>query len=240
MTDDKYELIWPGKSDAAGLAKTKTISELRLIKEKSRNINTTENRIIEGDNLEALKHLRENNEKVDLIYIDPPYNTGNDFTYNDDFGHHANWLNMMMPRLIVTKDIMAEDGLLFISIDDKELANLKILCNEIFGEKNFIALFIIDKTAQGANAGRQFKIRHEYCLLYKKSDNPALNNKIDIPPDPRKYKYKDDFGEYAITNAFDSINSPLARNKKRGYTIYYKNIDDIIIKDEYNADTATF
>ncbi len=165
---ERYQMTWPDKSKAKVLANSRITSTLRPDKEKSVDFDNTQNLYIEGDNLDVLKLLRETYlGKVKMIYIDPPYNTGNDFVYNDDFSQsadeymetsgqydeegnrlvknlessgriHTDWLNMIYPRLKVAKDLLSEDGFIFISIDDHELFNLKRICDEIFGEDNFI------------------------------------------------------------------------------------------------------
>ena len=171
--EERYQFTWPDKRAAIRLANVPTNKTLRPCREESVDFDNTENLYIEGDNLEVLKLLRENYlGKVKMIYIDPPYNTGNDFVYNDDFAQgkaefeaqsglfddegrrmadpmvqntesngrfHTDWLNMIYPRLKVAKDLLADDGVIFISIDDNEVENLKKVCDEIFGEVNFVA-----------------------------------------------------------------------------------------------------
>ena len=166
---ERYQFTWPDKKKAIRMANAPTNMTLRPCREESVNFDTTENLYIEGDNLEVLKLLREDYlGKVKMIYIDPPYNTGNDFIYEDDFSQtavsyagasgqtdslgnrlvqnaesngrfHTDWLNMLYPRLKVAKDLIAEDGVIFVSIGDDEEANLIKIMDEIFGEKNFIA-----------------------------------------------------------------------------------------------------
>ncbi|MBO7468504.1 MAG: site-specific DNA-methyltransferase [Bacteroidales bacterium] len=165
--EERYQFTWPDKRNAIRLANAPTTDTLRPCREESVDFDNTQNLYIEGDNLQVLKLLRENYlGKVKMIYIDPPYNTGNDFVYNDDFAQsageyihnsgqedeegnrlvantesngrfHTDWLNMIYPRLKVAKDLLSEDGVIFISIDDNEVENLKKLCNEVFGEQNF-------------------------------------------------------------------------------------------------------
>lgn len=165
----------------------------------------------------------------------------NKFIYRDKFTRDG-WLNMMNERLILSKKLLSDSGLIFISIDDSNQAYLKVLLDEIFGENNFVATFIIDKTAQGANQSKTFKMQHEYLICYAKdSQKMDLNYDLETECDEKKYKYKDNKGYYAITNAFDSINSPLSKNKNRGYTIYYNEKEsDAIIKDEYDRENETF
>ncbi|WP_322941932.1 site-specific DNA-methyltransferase [Mycoplasmopsis canis] len=193
-----------------------------------------------------------------MIYIDPPYNTeatkndgnsiANDkenvqatkFVYRDKYSRNG-WLNLMNERLKLAKELLKDDGVIFVSIDDAEQAYLKVLMDEIFGEENFIANFIIDKTAQGANNSQKFKTQHEYCIFYKKHYASSLNAQELINIDEKKYKFRDEKGFYAITNSFDSINSPLSQNKNRGYTIYFnESKQDIILKDEYDVQNNKF
>ena len=194
--EERYQMTWPDKKKSILLANTPVNKTLRPCKEESVDFDNTQNLYIEGDNLDVLKLLQETYlGKIKMIYIDPPYNTGNDFVYNDDFTmdsaeysdksgqydeqgdrlvqntesngrFHTDWLNMIYPRLKVAKDLLSDDGVIFISIDDNEQDNLKKICDEIFGGSNFIACFVIDKTAQGANQSSTFKQQHEYCLLY--------------------------------------------------------------------------
>lgn len=180
--------------------------------------------------------------------LDPPYNTGHeDFAYNDKFVDfddsyfHSKWLNFMSKRLLLAKELMKDDALIFISIDDNEQSNLKILCDSIFGPANFINTFIIDKTAQGANNSATFKTQHEYCLMYAKKERTKININILSEINNKKYKYKDKNGHYALTNTFDSINSPLSKNKNREYTVYFnEDTKDVIVRDEYNRGTDSF
>lgn len=197
---EKYELTWPGKTLAKQLALTDVVGKtLKYVPEESKNPDTTENLYIEGDNLEVLKLLRNSYYgKIKMIYIDPPYNTGNDFIYKDDFKKlkeesdkeegeldengerliknqrssarfHSNWLNMMYPRLKVAKDLLSDDGVIFISIDDNEVANLRKICDEIFGEENFIAVFPW-KGRGGRQDSTHVAIIHELILLYAKNE----------------------------------------------------------------------
>ena len=199
--EERYQFTWPDKRAAIRLANSPINKTLRPCREESVDFDNTENLYIEGDNLEVLKLLRENYlGKVKMIYIDPPYNTGNDFVYNDDFAQgkaefeaqsglfdeegrrmadpmvqntesngrfHTDWLNMIYPRLKVAKDLLSDDGVIFISINDKEFNTLKCLCSEIFGESNFLATLIWDKN-HSAQAG-VFKVYHEYIIVYCKN-----------------------------------------------------------------------
>ena len=199
--EERYQFTWPGKREAIHNANAPTNMTLRPCKEESVDFDNTENLYIEGDNLEVLKLLQENYlGKVKMIYIDPPYNTGNDFVYNDDFKEdtesfqsksgmydeegnmllqnfekntesngrfHTDWLNMMYPRLKVARNLLSDDGVIFISIDDNEQENLKKICDEIFGESNFVGQLII-QTATDNNPSK-INTEHEYMACYAKA-----------------------------------------------------------------------
>ena len=196
-TEERYQFTWPDKRNAIRLANAPTTDTLRPCREESVDFDNTQNLYIEGDNLQVLKLLRENYlGKVKMIYIDPPYNTGNDFVYNDVFAQssseyihnsgqtdeegnrlvantesngrfHTDWLNMIYPRLKVAKDLLSEDGVIFISIDDNEVENLRKVCDEIFGSINFASPFIWS-LPRGINAGLIARA-HEYILCYTKN-----------------------------------------------------------------------
>ena len=196
---EKYQLTWPGKKESIVLANTPTTKTLRPIREKSVDFDKTENIYIEGDNLDALKILQESYlGKIKCIYIDPPYNTGHDFIYNDNFNKdvnqeliesgqideygnklvannqsngrfHSDWLSMMYPRLKLARNLLTEDGVIFISIDDNEQENLRKICNEIFGEENFISNFIWQKNFAPINDNKYISLSTEYILMYSKS-----------------------------------------------------------------------
>lgn len=224
--EERYQFTWPDKRNAIRLANAPTTKTLRPCREESVDFDNTQNLYIEGDNLDVLKILRENYlGKVKMIYIDPPYNTGNDFVYNDDFAQtsseyiaesgqfdsegnrlvlntesngrfHTDWLNMMYPRLKVAKDLLSDDGVIFISIDDNEVANLKKLCDEIFGDHNFVAKFDWRKKT-GANDAKDIAIVTESILLYAKHRNVTLDNKIwcrdENSVNVERYKYEDEY-----------------------------------------------
>ena len=193
---ERYGMNWPGKADCFRTIQTPSIGTLRPAPEESVNFDTTENLIIEGDNLEVLKLLQKSYlGKIKMIYIDPPYNTGNDFIYPDNYAEsletyleytgqvdaegkkfgtntdtdgrfHSKWLNMMYPRLYLAKNLMKEDGVIFISIDDAEVSNLRRLCDEIFGEENFLSQLVWKKKYIGGKHARHFVDFHEYVLVY--------------------------------------------------------------------------
>lgn len=186
---EKYKFEWKGKAECLKLAQKRSNGTLRPCPEESVNWDTTQNLYIEGDNLEVLKLLQTTYyRKVKMIYIDPPYNTGNDFVYADDFAdpiaryrevtqqttksnpetmgrYHTNWLNMMYPRLRLAANLLRDDGVIFISIDDNEADNLKKLCNEVFGEENFVAQMVWQKRTS-PDARKKLSNGHEYVLVY--------------------------------------------------------------------------
>ena len=233
---ERYQMTWPEKSKARALANSRISATLRPIKEKSVDFDNTKNLYIEGDNLDVLKLLRETYlGKVKMIYIDPPYNTGNDFVYEDDFAQtaaeyseisgdyddqgnrlfkntdsngrfHTDWLNMIYPRLKLAKDMLTDDGVIFISIDDNEIENLYKLCDEIYGESNHIATFVWQKRTS-PDARKKVSTAHEYILLYSKDavlaeENMHLvslseedaNNYSNPDNDPRGPWVSTDFG----------------------------------------------
>ena len=197
--EERYQFTWPDKRNAIRLANAPTTDTLRPCREESVDFDNTQNLYIEGDNLQVLKLLRENYlGKVKMIYIDPPYNTGNDFVYNDNFDQdkqeyvhnsgqydeqgnqlvtntesngrfHTDWLNMIYPRLKVAKDLLSDDGVIFISIDDCEQRNMRILCDEIFGESNFVTQIVWQKIHSIKNDARFFSENHEYALIYARN-----------------------------------------------------------------------
>ena len=200
--EERYQFTWPDKRAANRLANTPTTMTLRPCREESVDFDRTQNLYIEGDNLDVLKALRETYlGKVKMIYIDPPYNTGNDFVYNDDFAQsrdafeetsglfdeagnqtidpmqrntesngrfHTDWLNMIYPRLKVARDLLSDDGVIFISIDDNEVENLRKICDEIFGEHNFIAQLIWERAYSPKNDAKYVSNSHDYVLMYSR------------------------------------------------------------------------
>ena len=193
--NERYQFTWNGKSDSIRFAQRPSTGTLRPDKESSKNWDSTENLYIEGDNLEVLKLLQKSyHNKIKMIYIDPPYNTGGDFVYKDDFKdsiknykeqtnqtlranpetsgrYHTDWLNMMYPRLMLAKNLLSEDGVIFISIDDKEIENLKKISSEVFGESNFCGQFMWFKSATPPNLSFKIKKNLEYVLCYQKMKN---------------------------------------------------------------------
>ena len=199
---ERYGLGWKGKSDVFAKIQEKTVETLHVDRTHSVDWDTTSNMFIEGDNLAALKILHKSYYgKVKMVYIDPPYNTGNDFVYNDDFkqtrksyeaeagitddkgnvtrddglrsnagGHkHSNWLNMMYPRLFLARNLLRQDGVIFVSIDDNEVHNLRLMMNEIFGEENFVAQIVWRRKRGKDNSAKFLSRNHEYLLVFARS-----------------------------------------------------------------------
>ena len=228
--EERYQFTWPDKKKSVLLANAPISKTLRPRREESVDFDTTENLYIEGDNLEVLKLLQETYlGKIKMIYIDPPYNTGNDFVYEDDFAQstdeylansgqfdedgnrmvqntesngrfHTDWLNMIYPRLKIAKDLLSEDGVIFISIDDHEVENLKKVCNEIFGETNFIGCFLWKKKSTSTNvANALVSAQTDYQLCYGKSISPISLNRRATTTEERIYPYNDMNGNYRTT-----------------------------------------
>jgi adenine-specific DNA-methyltransferase len=201
---ERYHLDWPGKREALLAANAPIAKTLRPCREESVDFDTTKNLFIEGDNLDALKLLQETYlGKVKMIYIDPPYNTGNDFVYDDNFAEntesylersnqinaagerflvnsesngrfHSDWLSMMYARLSIARNLLRDDGVIFISIDDNELPNLRKICDQLFGETNFVANVAWKHTQQSKNDERYFSRHYNAILVYRKS--PAITS----------------------------------------------------------------
>ena len=256
---EKYELTWAGKKNAKKIAQEDVIGRtLKFIPEDSKNADTTENLYIEGDNLEVLKLLRQNYYgAIKMIYIDPPYNTGNDFVYNDSFEmgkkesdiaegviselgerfsvnlktsnrYHAKWLNMMYPRLKIAKDLLCNDGVIFVSIDDNEYDNLVNLCDEIFGQDNRIGPLIQNKL-NAKNDTINIQKNHEFIVVYRKQ-LIEKNYSVQASLVRNVVVYRDVFkenGRYYYIN--DSITTrgdggTLNARPNLGYTVYYNPI----------------
>lgn len=215
---EKYKFEWKGKSDCLRIAGKRSTGTLRPCPEESVDFENTNNLYIEGDNLEVLKLLQTAYyRKVKMIYIDPPYNTGNDFVYEDDFKdplakykeitsqttksnpetmgrYHTNWLNMMYPRLRLAANLLRDDGVIFISIDDNEVDNLKKICNEVFGEENFIAQ-ITREAIKGGSQSKYIRVTHDYVLIYSKNINDVEFGGVEV--EGRTLNLQDDKGAYA-------------------------------------------
>ena len=204
--EEYYRFTWAGKNQARLEANKPTTATLRPNKKDSKDWDTTNNIFIEGDNLEVLKLMQKSYaNKIKMIYIDPPYNTGKDFVYKDNYAdnlgnylsitgqtneegkktstntesdgrYHSNWLNMMYPRLRLARNLMTDDGVIFISIDDNEVHNLRKLCDEVLGEDNFIGNIVWERAYSPVNLKKHFSENHDFLLCYAKSINSAINN----------------------------------------------------------------
>ena len=226
-TDDseRFGLFWPGKKRAVRAAQEPTTATLKPAKDESKDWDATENIFIEGDNLETLKILQKYyHNKIKMIYIDPPYNTGKDFVYPDNFKeglanylefskqvdeggkkistnsdtegrYHSNWLNMMYPRIKTSRNLLTDDGVIFISVDDNEVDNLKKVCHEIFGEDNHIATLVWEGT--GKNDSHYISVAHDYILVYARNVNALKESK------------------------------PVWRQRKKGIDAIYKKVNDL-------------
>ena len=225
--EERYQFTWPDKKKSVLLANAPINKTLRPCREESVDFDTTENLYIEGDNLEVLKLLQETYlGKIKMIYIDPPYNTGNDFVYEDDFAQrtdeylansgqydedgnrlvrnidssgrfHTDWLNMIYPRLKIAKNFLTDDGVIFISIDDNEVKNLKNICDEVLGGINFVAQLIWQNKKGGGNDSKYIAVEHEYILVYARNIT-ALNDFYESYSDDyiKRYKEQDEIGRY--------------------------------------------
>lgn len=254
--EEKYGLNWHGKRRARQIALTPSTGTLRPCQEESVSWDTTQNLMIEGDNLEVLKLLQKSYAgKIKLIYIDPPYNTGQDFIYPDNFQNsiknylsitgqtdgiakissnteasgrfHTDWLNMMYPRLRLTRNLMRDDGFLFVSCDDSEVSNLRHLMHEIFGEDNLIAQLIWKKSYGGGSKTKHVVILHEYILCFAKNKDAV--GRLELPPDPKVRKYYK-FKDSKFENRGPYRLQPLAANsndfrENLRYPIPYKGKD---------------
>lgn len=298
-TEERYQFTWPDKKKSVLLANAPINKTLRPVREDetvptgvdsegkpycstgSVDFDTTENLYIEGDNLEVLKLLQETYlGKIKMIYIDPPYNTGNDFVYEDDFAQsteeylansgqfdedgnrmvqntesngrfHTDWLNMMYTRLRIAKDLLADDGIIFLSIDNNEYANLKMICDEVFGGRNFISTLTVENNPKGRKNNAFIAESYEYCLIYaknksyiydslSKADAKKFFKGVPNTEDTRK-NLTDRYGEFkqskrqvsgtGKSNAWARISNP-----DRCFTIYYKDGDEekMELLDEYD------
>ena len=249
---ERYSFKWNGKGRALRLSQTPSMGTLRPCKEESKDWDNTENLYIEGDNLEVLKLLQKSYYgKVKMIYIDPPYNTGGDFVYKDNFHDnirnykevtgqidgkgnkidtntesngrfHTDWLNMMYPRLILARNLLTDDGVIFISIDDNEQGNLKRLCDEVFGENNFLAILTRRCMHTVRNSSKDFNKNADYVLTYARdkvvitSDkNARIREQVDKSSN---YKLNDNDGR-----GFYKLDPIYARNYAKPYTFTFKN-----------------
>jgi len=261
---ERYQLTWPGKKQAILNANTPIDKTLRPVKEDSNDWDNTQNLYIEGDNLEVLKLLQESYlNKVKMIYIDPPYNTGKDFLYADRFNEpmdeylqesgqidadgykffvntetngrfHSNWLTDIYSKLKISRNLLSEKGVIFISIDDREVSNLQKVCDEIFGASNFIAKFVWKKRKGGGNDSHFVAVDHEYVLVYTKNKE-AHDSKWRVQYEDEyltRYKEKDANGRFY----WDTLSRPGLQNP---ITFKYKCPDgsDMIIYSQKSEES---
>ena len=274
--EERYQMNWPGKKEAILTANTPINKTLRPCREDSVNFDETENLYIEGDNLEVLKLLQETYlNRVKMIYIDPPYNKGNDsFVYNDNFQmsneqfseasgqydedgnlnydirknnesngkFHTDWLNMMYPRLKLAKDLLSDDGVIFISIDDNEVSNLKKVCDEIFGSVNFIAQLPTIMNLNGNNDSFGFVDTHEYTICYVKDKNQVEFGNLPMSKDELEKWDMDDIGYWKKADTLRRTGQDAARERRpKGWfpvfvtednKVYVTDNDEPINKDD--------
>ena len=279
--EERYQFTWPDKKKSVLLANAPISKTLRPCREESVDFDTTENLYIEGDNLEVLKLLQETYlGKIKMIYIDPPYNTGNDFVYEDDFAQstdeylansgqfdedgnrmaqntesngrfHTDWLNMIYPRLKLAKDLLSDDGIIFLSIDNNEYANLKMICDEVFGGRNFISTLTVENNPKGRKNNAFIAESYEYCLIYaknksyiydslSKADAKKFFKGVPNTEDTRK-PLTDSYGEFKqskrqVSGTGKSNAWARSSNPDRCFTIYYKDGDEekMELLDEYD------
>jgi len=263
-SDERYSFTWNGKGKARKLAMEPSRGTLRPAPEESINWDDTKHLFIEGDNLEVLKLLqRSYHKKVKVIYIDPPYNTGNDFVYSDDYKdnlknylnqtgqlnedgekissnaeysgrYHTDWLNMMYPRLKLARELLREDGVIFISVDDNEVANLRKMADEIFGEENFLANIIWEKVHTRKNSTKTFSTSHDYILAFARSkedwdrlllpreNTDAYTNPDDDPRGPWKADPITAHNYYAADYKIEKPNGVVLERPQDRYWVYSK------------------
>ena len=273
---ERYQMSWPGKKQAILTANAPVAMTLRPCKEKSVDFDNTKNIYIEGDNLDVLKVLRETYlGKVKMIYIDPPYNTGNDFVYNDDFAtdtedylersnqvddqgnrmsvnsesngrFHSDWLNMIYPRLKIAKDLLTEDGVIFISIDDNEISNLIKMCNEIFGERNFVSNMIWKSKSGGANDVSAIATDSENVLVYAKDVSLFKTNLDKDAEVTTSYNLVDENGRrYALDRLdkqslgyHESLDFPIIGPDGQEYRVQHKNHQNKVARWRWSKETV--
>lgn len=254
--EERYRFEWPGKRESIRLANTPTTQTLRPCRAESVDFDTTQNLYIEGDNLQVLKILQNTYfKKVKMIYIDPPYNTGNDFVYHDSLkmdretwkevggqsdeegnqllqryvrnaetngSYHSDWCSMIYPRLLVARELLSDDGVIFISIDDNEVHNLRKICDEVFGAKNFVAEFVWEQGRK--SMASQVAVNHEYCLVY------CRNKKCSIESDGHRTMWrtkKKGLGEiYAEYNRLKNLHGDNLSLIEQGLKIFYKGLPE--------------
>lgn len=266
--EERYQFTWPDKKKAILAANAPISATLRPCREESVDFDTTQNLYIEGDNLDVLKLLQETYlGKVKMIYIDPPYNTGNDFIYDDDFAEdtdkylansgqyddegnrlvqntdnngrfHTNWLNMLYPRLKLARDLLSEDGILFVSIDDNENSNLQKICDEIFGKTNFVGALSVENNPKGRKNSAFISVSSEHCIIYAKNKQSAYF--IDSIPKKASDMVLDENGVYVhnsgkrVLVGENSFNNYVQKDSSdKNYSVYFKKSTyEIVVKKE--------
>ena len=259
--DECYDFTWVGKKQAMVEACKPIRKTLRPCREESMDWENTQNLYIEGDNLDVLKLLQESYlNKVKMIYIDPPYNTGNDsFIYPDDYStnkelydeevgaidesgyrmfkntetngrFHSSWCSMMYPRLKLARNLLSEDGVIFISIDDNEVDNMRKMCDEVFGSENFIGMFVVNSTPNARDYGHIGKMT-EYAMFYSKNINFTTTNML--PEIDKSFKYNDEVGGYNIHPLYNSNEAFTKMNRPNLYYPFYLYLDERINNDFY-------
>ncbi|XOB63880.1 site-specific DNA-methyltransferase [Deferribacteres bacterium DY0037] len=269
--EERYSFNWNGKRQAKLIAQTPSTGTLRPCPEESVDWENTKNIFIEGDNLEVLKLLQKSyHKKVKMIYIDPPYNTGHDFVYKDDFKdniknyksitgqldeegknitnnpetsgrYHTDWLNMMYPRLKLARNLLKDDGVIFISIDDNEVSNLRKMCDEIFGEENFIETITVCRSANGMGSKEGYATNHDYIHVYRKAKHDR--SFLGVAPDQdyiNKFDKEDEYGKYKVDGIFRKKGQGARRQDSPNcfYPVFYnKASGKVFLENKADADT---
>ena len=271
--DERYQFTWPNKKNSVLLSNAPISKTLRPCREESVDFDTTENLYIEGDNLEVLKLLQETYlGKIKMIYIDPPYNTGNDFVYEDDFAQsteeylaisgqfdedgnrlvsntenngrfHTDWLNMIYPRLRLAKDLLADDGVIFISIDDNEVENLKKMCCEVFGQVNFVGMLSVENNPKGRKNSAFISVSSEYCLIFAKNKEesyfienvPKKSSDMTLDEDGR---YVHNSGKRVLVGENSFNNFVTSPSSDKNYSVYFRKCDySVLTRKEAYGET---
>ena len=272
--EERYQFTWPDKRAAVRLANTPTTMTLRPCRKESVDFDNTQNLYIEGDNLDVLKVLRETYlGKVKMIYIDPPYNTGNDFVYNDDFAQgkddfeqssglfdeegnqtidpmqrntesngrfHTDWLNMIYPRLKVARDLLTEDGVIFISIDDNEVENLRKVCDEIFGEQNFVTQYVWEKKKKPSFLNANIGTKTEYIICYSKNRFKLGALSVETTEEGKKYPLNNAGNSISVLTfpphsvKFNMSDGIIEKQDMSEGNIITELLDDLIIRNGLN------
>ncbi|MBN1331359.1 site-specific DNA-methyltransferase [Candidatus Dojkabacteria bacterium] len=266
LATGKYEFNWAGKISAKRNAYKPSRANLTPDKERSIEFESTDNMIIEGDNLEVLKLLQKSySGKIKCIYIDPPYNTGNDFVYSDNYSedkkayweksgttengvkidtntetqgrYHSNWLNMMYPRLVLARELLKDDGVIFVSIDDNEVHNLRKITDEVFGEENFVAMLVWKKRVSPANDSKWFSSDHEYLLVYGKDKNSWYPQRLERTAKQNSYYSNPDNDP---RGAWNSAAYTCNKNKNERPNLYYPIINPNTGEEIWPRETAVW